>query len=696
MSKYDINRDLLSACRENDVRLASVLIELGADIDKKDCQGISALAVSVFENNIEMTKILLDNNANVNISVMDGWTPLMLASANTEDIEMTKLLIENGANIDELDDDGNCALMYCFSEENKSFANLLIKNGANIDIADKNGNTPLMKAVQRGNIDFVKFIIEKGANVNTSDKEGFTPLMYVSINKIKLTEKINNEKNKNVAEKNYLLKIFDPMYKNQLDIAEILIKNGADINAKANDGITAYAIANATKNRKVVELLRKNKVNIKSTINSIEKSTFLDRILNIKIKEKDLSENLVTKRLRNISEEIFYVSLLDLKKEDYPYEFFEKAIKDGVEINFQNKNKESVLMIAVRDNDKKLVQLLLENGALLELEDDNENDVYDYAYNASNQEMIDILNQYKELRKINTNPKKLIKLLKNFTIDTPIKCTTHSWEGSCESCKEMDFDEFISKVQEQWDGIKNELKELSPNLHVKIEAFLFSKTQQEWCKATGLNLGWSNLSGLKEHCNNGGKPFEYVLKEPISLEEETLTTFKELVWKFKKKIEVRNDGDMLKSIFVNFRKKLKKDAIKLKICPSLEGVDFYTDVEKLKSALNLIFAGIIAKKSNSDIVEVKLRKPNPESVEIYIIHKNSFSNRTKEEMFKENNDGDFKEIKENLTNLCDWSVEDKFEEKSYRVTYLKSTSINEKEELDRDVEGFTHILRFYK
>ena len=156
MSKYDINRDLLSACRENDVRLASVLIELGADIDKKDCQGISALAVSVFENNIEMTKVLLDNNANVNISVMDGLTPLMLASANTEDIEMTKLLIENGANIDELDDDGNCALMYCFSEENKSFANLLIKNGANIDIADKNGNTPLMKAVQRGNIDFVK------------------------------------------------------------------------------------------------------------------------------------------------------------------------------------------------------------------------------------------------------------------------------------------------------------------------------------------------------------------------------------------------------------------------------------------------------------------------------------------------------------------------------------------------------------
>jgi len=295
-----------------------------------------------------------------------------------------------------------------------------------------------------------------------------------------------------------------------------------------------------------------------------------------------------------------------------------------------------------------------------------------------------------------TNPKKLTRLLKNFTIDTPIKCTTHSWEGSCESCKEMDFDEFISKVQEQWDAIKDELKKLSPNLYVKIEAFLFSKTQQKWCNKTGLDLGWSNLRGLKEHCNNGGKPFEFVLKEPICLKDETLTTFKEIVGKFKGKIEVRNDGDMLKSIFVNFRKKLKKDAIKLKICPSLEGVDFYTDVEKLKSALDLIFSGIVAKKSYSDTVEIKLKKPDPESVEIYIIHQNSFSMRTKKELLKEVDDGDFKEIKENLTNLCDWSVEDKFEEKSYRVNYLKSSSVNEKEELGRDIEGFTHILRFYK
>jgi len=346
----------------------------------------------------------------------------------------------------------------------------------------------------------------------------------------------------------------------------------------------------------------------------------------------------------------------------------------------------TALMIAAFNGHKDLVKLLIENGADITIK--SEMTAYDLTNHEDIKKIITI--------NINHHPQKLIKLLKNFTIDTPIKCTTHSWEGSCEDCKKMSFDDFINKVQKQWNDIKAEIKKLSPNLHEKIEAFIFSKIPKAWCKDTGLDLGWSNLDGLKEYCNNGGKPFEFVLKKTINLEDETITTFKELVNRFKRKIEVRNDGNMLKYIFVNFRKELKKEAIKLKICQSLEGVDFYTDVEKFQSALGLIFDGIIDKKDNSDTVEIKLKKPHPEYIEIYIIHQNSSSNRTKEEMREEINDGDFKEIKENLTNLCDWSIEDSFEEKSYRVNYLKSNNIKDTEDLNYKPDGFTHLLRFYK
>ncbi len=302
----------------------------------------------------------------------------------------------------------------------------------------------------------------------------------------------------------------------------------------------------------------------------------------------------------------------------------------------------------------------------------------------------------------NHNPKELVRLLKNFTRDTPIKCTTHSWEGSCESCGQLDFDDFIYKVRQKWDEIKDELYALSPNLHKKIEAFIFCKDPNIWCKENKkLNIGWSNQTGLKEHCNSGGKPFEYVLKDPIDIEDETLTTFKEIVGKFKRKIEVRNDGNMLKSIFVKFRSKLKKDKLRLKICSSLEGADFYSDVEKLKGALDLVFSGIVAKKDDDDIVDIKLKKPNPKSaedteyIEVHLVHLNSSSKRTAQEMLLQVDDGDFKEIKENLTNLCDWSIEDSTHEKGYRVNYLNSTAAVEIELLDYKPDGFTYILRFY-
>ncbi len=60
-------------------------------------------------------------------------------------------------------------------------------------------------------------------------------------------------------------------------------------------------------------------------------------------------------------------------------------------------------------------------------------------------------------------------------------------------------------------------------------------------------------------------------------------------------------------------------------------------------------------------------------------------------------DGDFGDIKEWLTNLCDWSIESSFEDKNYRVNYLRSDqNIAEIELLDYIPKGFTHILRFYK
>ena len=59
--------------------------------------------------------------------------------------------------------------------------------------------------------------------------------------------------------------------------------------------------------------------------------------------------------------------------------------------------------------------------------------------------------------------------------------------------------------------------------------------------------------------------------------------------------------------------------------------------------------------------------------------------------------GDFADIKNNLKNLCDWSIENRDSNgKIYRVNYLISKPLERIEYIDEKIEGFTHILRFYK
>ena len=58
--------------------------------------------------------------------------------------------------------------------------------------------------------------------------------------------------------------------------------------------------------------------------------------------------------------------------------------------------------------------------------------------------------------------------------------------------------------------------------------------------------------------------------------------------------------------------------------------------------------------------------------------------------------GDSLKIKDALKSICDWSIESSHKEENYRINCLYSNSIDERESLSYEPEGFTHILRFYK
>ena len=269
--------------------------------------------------------------------------------------------------------------------------------------------------------------------------------------------------------------------------------------------------------------------------------------------------------------------------------------------------------------------------------------------------------------------KDLVKILKNFTEDKPMKFTTHTWDfGELKNSKYQNFDGYMNAVKKQWETIKTDLENLSPNLYKKVFNFL-------WETDANIAIGWSSLEGLKEWCDSGKNPFKFKNFDKIKNE-------------FKREIEIRKDT-MLEDIFIQQRKslgrKFKVELIKLK------GQTFYTDIEKFTNTINVIFSQMKERTEYPNIKVEMFGDATKEFVELHIVQDGSESGSDADVMLSETTNGDFQTIKENLTNLCDWSIESSFEDNHYRVNYLKSDSRKDDEIVEEKPKGFTHILRFY-
>ncbi|MEN6290766.1 MAG: ankyrin repeat domain-containing protein, partial [Methanobacterium sp.] len=179
-------------------------------------------------------------------TLFNSRTELSEAAAQG-DIAGVQMLVSRGANINELDIDGQTALMHAICKKQTKTAATLINMGANINSQDRNGYSALSHAISFGNKELVIFLIEKGADLKMKEVHyGYSYLHRAASYDQPEISKILLKNNMDINEKNTYgdTPLHVALTYRMYDMAKLLVDCGADINARNNYGSTPlhYAV----------------------------------------------------------------------------------------------------------------------------------------------------------------------------------------------------------------------------------------------------------------------------------------------------------------------------------------------------------------------------------------------------------------------------------------------------------------------
>ncbi|GFN83391.1 ankyrin homolog [Plakobranchus ocellatus] len=150
------------------IHLVERLISAGADINKTNSTGSTALHAAVLSQNNEAIHMLMKAGPHLEARDLRGRTPLLTA-AYKGNVNAINMLKSYGADMRAVDKYGNSALI-CFLQEHHDAEEeplrLLAFDNIEINRQSKDGTTPLMVAARRGLENAVRILLELGADPN--------------------------------------------------------------------------------------------------------------------------------------------------------------------------------------------------------------------------------------------------------------------------------------------------------------------------------------------------------------------------------------------------------------------------------------------------------------------------------------------------------------------------------------------------
>lgn len=260
--QFDLNaRDSLGAAALHDavwsgrLEIVRVLLEAGANPNITHLEaGSTPLDYAAVKNELDIAQLLLDHGADARAVNRNGSTALHLAAARGY-TSVARLLLDHGASIVALDSSGSSPLDEAAWKGFADTCSLLLDRGASVNAANpETGKTPLNEAASNGQVKAVRLLLSRGADASIADKSGATPLENAArLNYGEIVSALLEEKSAARHSTNAADLLDNAVLEGQSDVASLLIEHGVDVNAKGKSGSTPLGEA-ALKGR--VELAR--------------------------------------------------------------------------------------------------------------------------------------------------------------------------------------------------------------------------------------------------------------------------------------------------------------------------------------------------------------------------------------------------------------------------------------------------------
>jgi ankyrin repeat protein/L-ascorbate metabolism protein UlaG (beta-lactamase superfamily) len=267
--------DIHDAVNNNDLEMIRTLLDGDPSlINERNADGMTPLNLAAFNGNYEIAEELLNRNADIHIGDFDNSQPIHLA-AISGNVQIAELLLTRGANINEQDNNGATPLGFAagrrhidmvryllerdadvgirntrgmtplFYAGTPEIAALMLDRGADVNARSNDGGTPLIAATWRGRVELIRYLLERGADPNFANDAGITPLFAVNGDDIVQIAQmlIKRGARVNVRNDRNETPLHNIAWTGSKETAELLLSEGADINAVGDGGWTPLCMA---------------------------------------------------------------------------------------------------------------------------------------------------------------------------------------------------------------------------------------------------------------------------------------------------------------------------------------------------------------------------------------------------------------------------------------------------------------------